>query len=491
MAGLEYVACDIQTGLGHLRLLFSATPYEGGAAQNNQIYTYISNPRRDMVWLGSQTTGNGWEHNFELRGKQFRRDTVFGGRASGVQIYEYRNTNVTGGFLPLGFSTDSEVLFGIIKDDGGVNTDFLRPGVEKNSVVAATPDWSLAKQRTPRLPYLLAAIAAKERAKQAGLHYTLAELGFIPTTGENPSLTMTTDVFAGFARYIDESSLTWSDTLSPQPANEIHFLPSLSVIYALEEYFSNHVRVNGAPIGQVFGVEIVPDGESSIINIDIAEGSPHSAVLSALREGNFRYWWDHKCMMHLVPDYCNANFGGGVYVGSLTLDKIAGITITVSPGPPVGYPRVSRVYANGVWTSPASDSDSLAQQPPLDSWKAAPNKATYPIGQQVGLGGEDVSLSGMHISHMDVFTRSEYRRLSQRQRVTISGFPFICWAIRAYNRIVRLTFPQDPLGSFKPSDNGYYSVESVSIQPGGLDEPGGNSSPEATIVFQEIITGGS
>jgi hypothetical protein len=364
MAGTEFIAYKAQSGLGSFRFLFSATPYEGGAAQNNVIYTYDSDGRRDMRYLGSSASGNGWQHNFEIVGRKARRDTVWGGRAAGVKLTQEANTNVDpldGGFLPLGHSTSIKHLYGIIKDDSGINTQFLESGIQRTRITATTPDYFLAKQRTPRLPYLLAAIAQKERSKWGTLVHTIADLGFMPTTGEDPTLHFDKDPLSGFGAYFDEASGSYIDVLSPHPANEQHFLGSLSAAYALQEYFNNHVRMNGSPIGQTMAIEIIPDSENAIITLDIAEGSPHNAALSTLREGNYRYWWDYNCGMHLVPDYCTPFYGGGVSAGTLNLAKIPGLVIEVSPGPPVGYTRVNRVYAEGQWSSPAATSDPLAR----------------------------------------------------------------------------------------------------------------------------------
>jgi hypothetical protein len=489
MAGLEYVTHQIRTGLGYNRMLFSASPYETSpVAGDRAVYNYSGTGRRDMRWLNSNTTGNGWEHTFEIVGSKYRRDTLYAGRAVGVSLTQYANTNLSGGFTSLGFSTDSVNLYGIVKDEGGVNTEFLAPGVQRNTIIATTPDYSLGKQRVPRLPYLLKAIAQNERLKWAiDMNHSVAKLGFVSTIGDNAGIGFSgDDPFANFANYIDESTLTYTDVLTPLPANEKHFLDNLSVIYALEEYMSNHVLVNGKSIYQAFDIEIVADTESAIISIDINDGSPQSAILSALREGNFRYWWDNQCGMHLIPDYCNP--GATVTtVGTLNLSKIAGLTINVVPGPPPGYPRVNRVYAEGVWSSPASTLDTASQTTPLKNWKIAPNKATYPVGQGLGLGGEDVSIRGAHLSKMDLFTHSEYNRLSQKARVQIAGFPYIPWAVRSYNRPVYLTFPDDPMGSFKGLTNGLYSLEEVNIQMQDIDGLGGGY-PEATLTFQEIIT---
>jgi hypothetical protein len=263
------------------------------------------------------------------------------------------------------------------------------------------------------------------------------------------------------------------------------FLDNLSTIYAAMEVLNNHTLMNGRPIYQAFDFNIDADIETSIVTIDISDGSPHSAFLSALREGNWRYWWDYSCKMWLIRDYCNP----GVTVtpvGTLNLAKIPGLNITVQPGPPDGFPRVNRVYAEGVWSSPAITLDTASQTTALKNWKIAPNKATYPVGQGLGLGGDDVSIKGAHLSKLDVFSQSEYNRLSQKARVQISGFPYVCWAVKAYNHPVYLTFPDDPQGSFKGLTNGLYSLEEVQIEPQDLDGRGGGYI-EATLTFQEIV----
>ncbi len=503
MAGLEYVAHEIKTGLGYYKMLFSATPFEGNpAVAPFESYGYGGAGRRDMRWLSSQTTGNGWEHTFEIVGNKYRRDTVFAGRACGINLKQFANTNLAigeGGFLTPGYSERTDYIHAIIKDEGGVNTQFLAPGVQKNTIVAATPDYFLAKQRTPRLPYLLQAVAAKERQKWATeMVHTQASVGFPPTTGEDGSAGFTGDPLAGFGKYVDETTLSYDADLLPLAANENHFLVNLSVIYILKEYFSNHVRVNGRPIGQVFDIEITPDAESQLVSLDIGDGSPHAAVLSALREGNFRYWWDYRCGMHVIPDYCNpgSNIGTTTPVyGILTLDRLPGVGFNMSPGPrsDLGYPRVNRVYVEGQWSSPVLAGDVTVETNPLKNWKIAPNKATYPPGQTIGTGGEDVSIKGAHISDPAHFARSEYNRLSQRNRVTLSGFPYVGWALGSYNRVIQLIFPDDPQGSFQGIGEGgtfgYYSVEAVSVEVQGADEPGGGGGyPECTLVLQEIVT---
>jgi hypothetical protein len=491
MSGREYIAHTAKLGLGYTRMLFSASPYESTPTPGDRaIYNYTGLGRRDARWVGSGTSGNGWEHHVDVVGNRYRRDTIFGGRAFGISITETTNTNVNpldGGFKPLGFSTDTVNLYGIIKDDGGIGTNFPGPGVQQSDLSISTPDYSLGKQRTPRFPYLLQSVAQAERLKWAeDMDHSQAKLGFISTIGDNAGVGFSgDDPLGGFGYIVDESRLDYSGDMAPQPANEKHFLSQLSTIYAATELLNNHTLMNGRPIYQAFDFQIDADVEDSIVSIDIGDGSPNSAFLSALREGNWRYWWDYGCKMWLIRDYCNP--GRDRYAGRYPQPcqdcraehhDTARATAWLSEGQP-GLCR-------GVWSSPAITLDTASQTTALKNWKIAPNKATYPVGQGLGLGGDDVSMKGAHLSKLDIFTQGEYNRLSQKARVQISGFPYICWAVKAYNHPVYLTFPPDPEGSFKGVTSGLYSLEEVQIEPQDLDGRGGGYI-EATLTFQEII----
>jgi hypothetical protein len=210
-------------------MLFSASPYESTPNPGDRaIYNYTGLGRRDARWVGSSTSGNGWEHNFEVVGNKYRRDTMFAGRAIGISITEYCNTNINpldGGFKDLGYSTDTVNLYGIIKDDGGIGTNFPGPGVQQTSVGAATPDYSLAKQRLPRFPYLLKSVAQAERLKWAeDMNHSVASLGFVSTIGDNAGVGFSgDDPLAGFGYIMDESRIDYSGDMAPQPANEKHF----------------------------------------------------------------------------------------------------------------------------------------------------------------------------------------------------------------------------------------------------------------------------
>lgn len=420
--------------------------------------------RWDMRLLSSSAQGNGWEHQFEIRGNRALFSTIVAGREVQVCIREFVDDAPDAeGYTQRKCINGGTWIRAYIKDIGGVTTT-LMTGEEKLTITATTPEPFLDKLWLPRMVYLLKQTVDLERSATLGLTRDLTHLGFAPG-GTGP---FTADPFAGFGHYVDEFTTDYNTTMTVQAANERHFLTNLSVMYAVEEVFSNHVFFNSGggyyTLASKFNCEITPDDEHYLVDIQHGPGSPHQMVLESLRHGNYRYWWDCYSNMHVFPDYCNV----GVPYSTIDWPEILisrNYTgeFSATPGPPAGYPRVNRVAVEGQWSTanrgPLGNGGAV---PPLNYSQTGPNKAVYPAGQTVGNGGDEITFTGYQGINVTVIAQSEYNRANQKTTITLSNIPWVSWAMNAWNRLVKVN-SFDPQGLYN-FINKYFTVDSVQIQ---------------------------
>jgi hypothetical protein len=413
--------------------------------------------RWDMRWLSSSAQGNGWEHQFEIRGNRALFNTIVAGREIQLCVREFVDDAPTGeGYTQRKCINGGTFIRCYIKDIGGITTT-LMTGEEKLTVTATTPEPFLDKLWLPRMVYLLKQTVDLERSATLALPRTELALGFAPT-GTGP---FTSDPFSGFGNYFDEFTTDYNTTMTVQPANERHFLTSLSVMYAFEEVINNHVFFNSGgsfhTLGSKFNCEIVPDAEQYLVDIQHGPGSPHQMALESLRHGNYRYWWDCYSNMHIIPDYCNPMTYSTIDWPEILISRNYIGEFSATPGPPDDYPRVNRAAVEGQWSTanrgPLGNGGAV---PPLNYSQTGPNKAVYPFGQHVGQGGDEITFTGYQGINVVAIAQSEFNRANQKTTITLSNIPWVSWALNAWNRLVKVT-AIDPMGSYN-FNNKYFSA---------------------------------
>jgi hypothetical protein len=284
-----------------------------------------------------------------------------------------------------------------------------------------------------------------------------------------------TEPFAGFAYYRDQDTLTIGELMKPAPANDLHFLNSLSVSRALVELLTNHVLANGKSLGKTFQMEVLTsqDPESDLLHFE-ASGGINSIISEASQHGVWRTWWDSRSGFHFIPDYYRGSTDGEGH--QINEDEfglpIFPIKCIIEQGPSlIGELEIGK----GDSAHPPIHSQRVRGQPftsfgdattdPMSNYYNMKLGAIYPVGARVEdntTGGADPTFDNYMGKYSLTQAYRLYNKGNAQTTFTWKNFPYPALAFSMLHRPVIIK-AKDPKGEWDFSTGKLFVVEQVSI----------------------------
>jgi hypothetical protein len=479
---------------------FSATPFEavsfpknvtpslgGGYVWDNYgtsstRFDAGGQARPDLRLISGKGSGMGATFEHQTKGKGYNYGQFWGNRSLATEMFELMDAgDSTWRCLTQGVIANSIVIPDGVTSHRGVG------GLDTISLQSATPDYFLGNLSLPQMSYILAAPANKERK----VTWDLAMFGFdtskpwptpLPTTpiqkknsvqaylgyllqGTGPTGLAVGDYqdpIGGFSNYRNQYNSTVGQLMTPIGANEFHLCASLSSSRVLCEVMNNHVKANGRPIKDVFGMEILVanDIERDLLTFDVS-GSINSIAQDMARHGVWLVYWDTRANFHFVPHY----YWGGSYPLAATL--VAGSSLIGDLDISVASPnqRMSGVGVKGQGFISFGDAG-------LESLSANINAglgSVYPPGGDYGQG-EFYTMD----DYMGRNTSTQAQRLfnlkNARTRFKWSNIPYPTLVTGLFNKAISIT-AFDPNGNYNFIDKHFW-VTDFEIQLEDPERPG-------------------
>jgi hypothetical protein len=225
---------------------------------------------------------------------------------------------------------------------------------------------------------------------------------------------------------------------------------------------NNHVKANGRPIKDVFGMEILVanDIERDLLTFDVS-GSINSIAQDMARHGVWLVYWDTRAGFHFVPHY----YWGGSYPIAATL--VAGSSLIGDLDISVASPnqRMSGVGVKGQGFISFGDAGLESLSTNINAGLGS----VYPPGGDYGQG-EFYTMD----DYMGRNTATQAQRLfnlkNARTRFKWSNIPYPTLVTGLFNKAISIT-AFDPNGNYNFTDKHFW-VTDFEIQLEDPERPG-------------------